>query len=48
MTNDIEAITVDERLGRIEKAHRWLGFIQGILWQSGNFTIDQLANHNRP
>ncbi len=34
--------------GRIEKAHRWLGFIQGVLWSCGHFTIDQMKEHNRP
>ena len=25
-----------------EKAHRWLGFIQSILWSQGKLTIDEL------
>jgi len=33
---------------RTEKAHRWLGFIQGVLWKSNKYTITELANHNRP
>ncbi len=37
---------VDE--GRIEKAFRWLGFIQGVLWDRGIYTLDALMNHNRP
>ncbi len=39
---------VDE--GRIEKAHRWLGFVQGILSPWGNcprFTLNQLKEHSR-
>lgn len=31
----------------LEKANRWLGFIQGVLWFSGYATIDQLKDDNR-
>lgn len=34
--------------GRIEKAMRWLGFLQGMFYARGLFTIDQLGNHSRP
>lgn len=34
--------------GRIEKAFRWLGFIQGILYCEGVYTIEEMKNHNRP
>ena len=34
--------------GRIGKAKRWLGFIQGCLWTSGVHTLDDLKNHNQP
>lgn len=34
--------------GRREKAMRWLGFIQGALWQTGAFTIEQLKGHVKP
>lgn len=33
---------------RLEKAFRWLGFIQGALWQAGIYSIEELANHNKP
>lgn len=33
--------------GRIEKVFRWLGFIQGCLWRSGVYTVDELRDHNR-
>lgn len=33
---------------RIEKAFRWLGFIQGVLWTEGIYTIDELKKHNMP
>ena len=34
--------------GRIEKTFRWLGFIQGCLWSTGQYCLDDLKNHNRP
>ena len=34
--------------GRIEKAFRWLGLIQGWLWSTGQFPLEDLKNHNRP
>jgi len=33
---------------RLEKMFRWLGFIQGVLWCEGMYTIDQMKEHNRP
>lgn len=30
-----------------EKVHRWLGFIQGVLWDDCQVTIAQLKDHNR-
>ena len=33
---------------RTEKAFRWLGFIQGCLWSTGQFPLEDLKNHNRP
>lgn len=33
---------------RIEKAFRWLGFVQGYLWATRVYTIEELANHYRP
>jgi hypothetical protein len=34
--------------GRREKAMRWLGFIQGVIWSTGLFSLDQIKNHVRP
>lgn len=34
--------------GRMEKVFRWLGFIQGCLWSTGYYTLDELKNHSRP
>lgn len=33
--------------GRIEKAHRWLGFIQGVFYMNHDFDIATLKAHNR-
>lgn len=35
------------REGKMEKAFRWLGFIQGVLWSHGLFTLNDLKNHLR-
>ena len=34
--------------GRMDKVFRWLGFIQGCLWKTGIYTIEEMKNHNRP
>lgn len=34
--------------GRREKAFRWLGFVQGVLWTEGVYTIEEMKNHNKP
>ena len=34
--------------GRRDKVFRWLGFLQGVLWSTGCYTLDELKNHNRP
>ena len=44
MCNEVEKFVSQ---GRKEKAFRWLGFIQGCLWMNGDYTLSQLANHNR-
>ncbi len=33
---------------RIEKTFRWLGFVQGVLWCEGIYTLEELKEHNRP
>lgn len=45
MLDEMEQFVVK---GRMEKVFRWLGFIQGCLWSTGYFTLDELKNHNRP
>lgn len=34
--------------GRREKAMRWLGFIQGVFWAEGVYTLDELKEHSKP
>ena len=34
--------------GRMEKVFRWLGFIQGCVWSTSHYTLEDLKNHNRP
>ena len=34
--------------GRIEKAMRWLGFLQGMFWATDIYTLEDLKNHSRP
>ncbi|MFA6430035.1 MAG: hypothetical protein WCV84_06115 [Patescibacteria group bacterium] len=33
--------------GDLERAQRWLGFVQGVLWMSGIYTIAEMQTHNR-
>ena len=34
--------------GRMEKAFGWLGFVQGCLWSTSQYCLEDLKNHNRP
>ena len=43
MCDLIEAFVAEDR---IEKAMRWLGFIQGTLWMMGSFTLNEMREHN--
>lgn len=36
------------KAGRMPKAFRWLGFLQGVLWAAGVFSINEMKDHNRP
>lgn len=31
----------------LEKAFRWLGFVQGSLYEMGFYTVDELRTHNQ-
>lgn len=45
MLDEMESFIKDNRM---EKVFRWLGFIQGCLWTTKIFTIEEVKNHNRP
>ena len=30
-----------------DKFNRWLGFVQGLLWAMGEYTLDEMQEHNR-
>lgn len=32
---------------RLDKAYRWLGFVQGVLWAEKIYPLAELKNHNR-
>lgn len=32
--------------GRTDKAERWFCFVQGVMWISGFFSIDDMREHN--
>jgi hypothetical protein len=34
------------RDGQAGKADRWLGFVQGVLWACGHYTIDEMRVHS--
>jgi len=34
--------------GRMDKAFRWLGFIQGCLWSEDQYALEDLMDHSRP
>jgi hypothetical protein len=44
MCNKIEEF-IDE--DRTDKANRWLGFVQGVCWLYGFYTIDELCEDNK-
>ena len=44
MTEEIPRI-LDE--GKIEKAMRWLGFMQGYLVSLGIYTLEEVKEHNK-
>lgn len=33
--------------GEEDKGFRWLGFLQGILWCNGIYSIEEMRDHNR-
>lgn len=45
MLDKMEKFILEDRM---EKTFRWLGFIQGCLWSAGQYSLEDLKNHNRP
>ena len=45
MLDQMEQFVKDDRM---DKVFRWLGFVQGCLWMAGEYTLEELNNHNRP
>ena len=46
---DLRALAPDMQTPeRREKRMRWLGFVQGVLYAIGMFSVDELKNHSRP
>jgi hypothetical protein len=33
--------------GKLDKANRWLGFVQGCLWLYDFYSIEEMKDHNR-
>lgn len=31
----------------LQKLHRWIGFLQGVLYCNGIYTIDEMREHNQ-
>lgn len=44
MLREIRFLVVENR---IEKAMRWLGFAQGVLWAHGIYSIEEMKEDNR-
>lgn len=44
----VEEIAVFVARGRILKATRWLGFVQGVVWTVGLASVQDLMESNRP
>lgn len=44
--NMIDKVLVFIQEDRMDKVFRWLGFLQGVLWMQGVFTLEDVKNHN--
>lgn len=47
MLDSIEGFVKEGTKEAWDKANRWLGFIQGVFWMHGTFTLNQMRDHNR-
>ena len=36
-----------DRVKQWDKFNRWLGFVQGVFWMYGTYTLDEMKEHNR-
>jgi hypothetical protein len=48
MIPELREMLADTSQDRTEKCMRWLGFIQGVLWSTSVFTLEELKDHSRP
>jgi hypothetical protein len=46
--NMLETMEGFVREGRMDKVFRWLGFVQGVLWVNGVYSLEELKNHSKP
>lgn len=47
MLEQIEKFVVEGTPESWDKANRWLGFLQGVFWLHGTYTLNQMRDHNR-
>lgn len=48
MLNELERMEMqDMEPGSRDKISRWLGFVQGVLWSTGLYTLDELREQTR-
>lgn len=47
MLDKIEAFVREGTPKSWDKANRWLGFLQGVFWVQGTYTLNQMRDHNR-
>ena len=47
MLDEMEVMVKEETADGFEKANRWLGFVQGVLWCTEVYEIDDMREHNR-
>ena len=45
MLDEIQRMVIIQT--ELDKAYRWLGFVQGVLWAEQVYTIDEMRKHNK-
>lgn len=43
----VQDFVKDGNTAKWEKAQRWIGFVQGVFWSAGVYTITDIEEHNR-